>query len=95
MACRIILSKIFNKKQAKLISYLKNDWNLRVADKYTVALIEKLDTLSLQPNIGKPSSKNQGVRSLLISKHNRVFYKFKNNDIIIINMFDTGIHPNK
>ncbi|MDI9364711.1 MAG: type II toxin-antitoxin system RelE/ParE family toxin [Flavobacterium sp.] len=95
MARRIILSKRFTNKLAKLIAYLKIEWNKQVADEFSKELFSRIDTLSLQPFIGKPSNRKTNTRSILITKHNRMFYRVDGNLIKIVNMFDTLIHPKK
>ncbi len=75
MAYKIISSKRFSNKLAKLIFYLKTEWSHKVADNFSDKLFKRLDTLALQPFIGKPSNRKSNTRSLLITKHNRLFYR--------------------
>ncbi len=95
MACEIILSKRFTNKLSKLIAYLKKEWSYQVADDFSEKLFKRLDALSLQPFTGRPSNRKANTRSILITKHNRVFYKVDGETINIVNMFDTRIHPRK
>jgi hypothetical protein len=37
-------------------------------------VLEKLEKLAKNPNLGNPSLKNASIRSILITKHNRVYY---------------------
>jgi hypothetical protein len=41
------------------------------------------------------SERKPELRTILITKHNRLYYKFTNDRIIIINMFDTRKNPKK
>lgn len=95
MAYKIISSKRFSNKLDALISYLKTEWNYQVADDFSEKLFKRLDALALQPFIGKPSNRKTNTRSILITKHNRVFYRVDGDVIKIVNMFDTRIHPRK
>lgn len=95
MACRITYSKRFENKVVKLTAYLANEWSLQVMDNFFETLKRKLETLSHQPFIGKPSNRKTNTRSILITKHNRVFYRVDGETIKIVNMFDTRIHPRK
>lgn len=79
----------------KLTAYLAAEWSQQVMDNFFEALKMKLETLSHQPYIGKPSNRKTNTRSILITKHNRVFYRVDGDEIQIVNMFDTRIHPRK
>lgn len=79
----------------KVTAYLASEWSVQVMDNFFEILKMKLDTLSHQPFIGKPSNRKTNTRSILITKHNRVFYRVDGDVIKIVNMFDTRIHPRK
>jgi Txe/YoeB family toxin of Txe-Axe toxin-antitoxin module len=67
--------------------------------KHSFGVLNKMDkrieTLKKQPFIGKPSERKSEVRTILITKHNRLYYKFSNDTIIILNMYDTRRNPRK
>jgi plasmid stabilization system protein ParE len=67
----------------------------QVADEFSDVLFKRLDALALQPFTGKPSTRKTNTRSLLITKHNRVFYKVDGQTIKVVNMFDTRTNPRK
>ncbi len=81
MTYKIIYKKCFNQKLCKLLDYLKNDWSEGVAEKFIDELKERLKTVSEQPYIGPPSVVIKSVRSILITKHNRIFYRIKGHTI--------------
>jgi plasmid stabilization system protein ParE len=95
MALQIKFSKRFNSKSDKLTAYLKKEWGQTVAENFYQKLYKKLNTLAHQPHIGKPSETKKNIRSISITKHKRLYYRILNNKIIIVNMFDTRIHPTK
>ncbi len=95
MAYQIIYKKRFSQKLFKLLDYLKEEWSESVADKFINELQQRLYTLSNQPNIGVPSITVKSVRSILITKHNRIFYRIKVNQIEVINMYDTRSNPER
>lgn len=66
-----------------------------LADKFIDELQKRLSTLSKQPYIGAPSSIAKSVRSILITKHNRIYYRIKGNQIEIVNMYDMRINPKR
>ncbi len=93
MAYQIIYKKRFSNKLIKLLKYLEKNWNPKVASDFLRKLERRIDTIRKQPLVGKPSYKNPAIRAILITKHNRLYYKFSNNRIIIINMYDTRSDP--
>ena len=95
MAYKIIYKKRFQTKLFKLLDYLKQEWGNNVADSFIIRLQTRLDTLSQQPYIGASSTVIKSVRSILITKHNRLFYRIKDDTIEVLNMYDTRGNPKK
>jgi plasmid stabilization system protein ParE len=95
MAYQIIYKKRFLNKLLKLLDYLRSEWGNKVADKFIIKLQNRLTTLSKQPFIGTPSITVELVRSILITRHNRIFYRVKGNVIEVINMYDLRSNPKK
>ena len=95
MAYKIIYKKRFVNKLLKLLDYLKTDWGENVANTFISKLQKRIQTLSKQPYIGVPSLVIKTVRSILITKHNRLFYRIKDDTIEVINMYDTRSNPKK
>ncbi len=56
---------------------------------------KRIETLKEQPFIGKQSERKPEVRTVLITKHNKLYYKFTNNTIIILNIYNTRNNPKK
>ena len=79
MAYKIIYKKRFLNKLLKLLDYLKDEWGENVINSFIDKLQKRLRTLSVQPNIGISSAAIKSVRSILITKHNRLFYRIKGN----------------
>ena len=95
MAYQIIYKKRFSNKLIKLLYYLENNWNENTAADFLIKLDERIEILRKHPFIGKASVKKPEVRAILISKHNRIYYKISKNNIVIINMYDTRSNPNR
>ena len=94
MAYEIIVKKRFTAKVLRLLIYLEKEWSKTVADNFVAILEGRIETLSRQPYIGTPSGM-KNVRTILISKHNRLYYRIKSNKIEIITLFDTRMDPKK
>lgn len=95
MAYKVVYKKRFNNKLIKLLIYLEEKWNHQVAEEFLITLDKRINTLKHQPFVGKHSVTKPGIRAILITKHNRLYYKFNNTTIIIINMYDTRTNPKK
>jgi len=95
MAYQIIYKKRFTQKLFNLLDYLKKEWKEPAAEKFLQRFQSRMNTLSEQPFIGAPSTVVKEVRSILITRHNRVYYRIKGEIIEIINMYDTRTNPKK
>jgi len=89
MALRIITKKRFENKVMKLLLYLETEWSDTVAINFKVTLLEKLELLATQPKTGVEVNSLKNTRSILITKHNRVYYRIEENKIAVLNMIDT------
>lgn len=95
MAYEIIYKKSFLNKLLKLLDYLRINWGYSVADNFILKFQRRLNTISKHPFIGSPSVTVKSVRSILITRQNRIFYRVKGNVIEVINMYDTRANPKK
>jgi len=95
MAYKIIVRKRFTNKVVRLLSYLETEWNKEVAKDFLGKLDKRIQRLSLQPYIGVQLSNHKDTRSVLVTKHNRLYYRIGDETIEIINLYDTRINPRK
>jgi plasmid stabilization system protein ParE len=95
MAYKIVYKKRFSNKLVKLLQYLENEWNENTAAEFLNKLDKRIESLKEHPLIGKESAAKPEVRAILITKHNKLYYKFSNNKVIIMNMYDTRKNPKK
>ena len=79
----------------KVIEYLVTHWSYKKADEFEEITLSRLDTLVDLPLIGVISTANQAVRSILLTKHNKLYYQISGNLIIVLNIFDTRQNPSK
>lgn len=95
MAFEIILKKRFLNKLTKTLAYLEQEWSHEVAATFLKIIERRIEQLSQQPYLGVPSQKIKNVRGVLITKHNRMYYKIKGDYVFILNMYDTRMNPSK
>ncbi len=94
MGHQIIEKKRFTNKLFKLLEYLEKEWGHKVAANFFAKIKAHLNLLSNQPYIGQLESK-KNIRSILITKHNRLYYRVEGSSIEVLNMYDTRMKPKK
>ena len=95
MAYQIIVKKRFTNKVQKVLVYLEKEWSHKVAADFLLKIDRRIELLTKQPYVGAPSSKVKDIRGLLVTRHNRLYYKIKDDKVIILNMYDTRMNPEK
>jgi plasmid stabilization system protein ParE len=93
MAYQIIVKKRFTNKLQKILAYIEKEWSHKVAVAFLLKIDRRVEQLSKQPYVGVPSSRVKEVRGLLITRHNRLYYKIKDDKVIVLNMYDTRMNP--
>jgi plasmid stabilization system protein ParE len=94
MEYEVIINKRFAAKLTKVLEYLENEWSKEVAFAFLAKVYSRIYALQTHPYIGSLTSM-QNVRSTLITKHNRMYYKVLDNKIIILNLYDTRSKKNR
>jgi len=51
--------------------------------------------LASNPKIGIKSKSDKTIRSLLVTKHNRLYFSVDDDKILLLQLFDTRQHPSK
>lgn len=78
----------------KIIDYLAENWEPKVADNFVIKLKKTLSILE-KGNIKFRKSKKNYVFEVLIIKHNLLIYKESNTKIELLQFYDTRQHPKK
>jgi len=94
MAYKIIVTKKIEKSAAKVSQWLRNEWSIKSSNQFEKRLIETISEIILNPGIGRQSSK-KNVRSLSVTKHNRLYYKISKTSIILLDLFETKQSPTR
>ena len=79
----------------QVVNYLLKEWSTKAAADFINKVEDRVYNLSLLPNVGIASIKEPSIRSVLITKHNRLYYQTKSGKLIILNIFDTRQNPKK
>ena len=95
MAIPIIWSQNSIYDFERIINYLKYNWSDRIALEFEYKLYNKVELLANQPLIGKTSTSFNTIKSILITKHNRLYYQLTNLGLEVLNILDTRQNPDK
>jgi len=74
---------------------LLSNWSSEIAAKFSQRLEAHLFNLSFHPFIGRKSENKHNVRSILISRFNRLYYSLDKDTIELIGIFDMRQNPAK
>jgi len=88
MAYEIVINKRFTNKLLRVLDYLEKEWGQKVALAFLDEVYARIYFLQSHPHIGSLTSIDT-VRSTIITKHNRLFYRVVGNKIVILNLYDT------
>ena len=78
-----------------ILVYLLENWTLEVALDYESNVYDLIDTIVHNPSIGTASEKYAGLRKFLITKHGFLIYRISENNLEIVDIFDTRQNPDK
>lgn len=94
------MMKVFFTKRAynsfsKIKDYLIEEWSDSVAIAFEQKTIDFLDLVESFPEMGIVEIAEKNLRSYLLTKRVRIFYRIKGNQIIILTFFDVRKNPKK
>lgn len=95
MAYDVVFKLRFNNKLITLLQYLEKHWGEKTAVELLETIDQRIEALKFYPLIGKPSRIKPEIKSVLITKHNRLYYRVQKKKIIILNMYDTRRNPQR
>ena len=95
MAKEIKWTKTAAKNFAKTVAYLEENWHETVVSEFVRRTYELLLLLSEFPKLGELQDNKREIRGILITKHNKLFYRTDKNNLIVLKIFDTRQNPRK
>ena len=79
MEKRIIITKRFRKNTFSIYQYLIQNFSRKTALLFLDRIEDRLSLIAKYPTIGKASAQRKHVRSIILSPHNLLFYRYQNN----------------
>ncbi len=95
MAIQIIWSKNAVADFERIIRYLNKMWTEKIALEFEYKVYSKVELLASQPQIGRTSTSFNTIKSILITKHNRLYYQISDLGLEVLNILDTRQNPDK
>jgi plasmid stabilization system protein ParE len=95
MAYEIVWTKKARETTEKVVDYLENNWSAKVADYFIDNIHFHLSMLASGSLKGRPLKTNSKIKSVLITKHNRLYYRERKNSIQLLLLWDTRQNPKK
>ena len=95
MAVKIVWSKKASLKFDQIVTYLLDEWGENVAKEFIQKVFDFFDILSDFPEIGSLENKEKDIRGFTIVKQVTLFYRIKDDKVILILFFDNRQNPNK
>ncbi len=87
MALKIYWTKRAEKSFENIIDFLLEEWNEKVAENFTKKVFDFLNILSEFPEIGTIENSEKEIRGFNIIKQVILFYRVKENKIILLKFF--------
>jgi hypothetical protein len=92
---KIIISGRFRNNTLRVYQYLLKEFSAKIAFNFLDRLEKRIEFITKNPTVSKLSAKRKDVRSILFTPHNQLFYRYKNNIIEILCLFDMRKNPKK
>lgn len=79
----------------KIVEYLGVSFGELSAKSFILRTFSIIDTLSEYPEIGTKESNERYIRGFVITKHNTIFYRYTDSELVLLNFFDNRKNPKK
>ncbi|MBV6474050.1 MAG: hypothetical protein JPMHGGIA_02352 [Saprospiraceae bacterium] len=77
-----------------ILEYLTNEWGEKAAVKFQSKLEHLLNLISSNPYLGALENSRNRIYSILLIKNVRVYYRIRDEKLIVLALFDVRRNPN-
>jgi plasmid stabilization system protein ParE len=92
---KVILSKRASQKLDKLLNYLETEWSLKVKHDFISKFDKALSQIKKYPDSSPHSNNVNGLFKKVVTKQTTIYYKFNDNAISVVTIFDNRMNPKK
>lgn len=89
MVRKIVWTKRAISKFNNIITYLEEEWGEQVTENFVRKTYDIIELISDQSDLGTLENIDKNIIGFLLTKHNRLFYRITDKEIILLNFFDT------
>jgi plasmid stabilization system protein ParE len=79
----------------QIIDYLKENWEVKVTIKFIDIIDEIIAQISLNPRQFPVIQKREKIRKCVITRHNSLYYRERNEFVDILRIYDNRQDPHK
>ncbi len=90
----IRISKSASAKLEKLLHFLETEWSVKVKQDFIGKLDKTLHQIQNHPDSFPASDKINGLRKCVVTKQTTIFYKYSDDVIFVVAIFDNRQDPN-
>tara|TARA_R110001592_G_scaffold108190_1_gene302620 strand:+ start:393 stop:689 length:297 start_codon:yes stop_codon:yes gene_type:complete len=95
MARKVVWTKRAIYKFNQIVDYLERDWGHNVTQNFVIKAYDIIELISDQSDLGTLENPEKQIRGFVLTKHNRLFYRVTEEEIILLNFFDTRSGPKR
>ena len=95
MALTIFWSKKADEKFDQIIKFLIEEWGEKTTKSFIRKVYDFLEILQEFPEIDTVENKKSNIRGFVIIKQLTLFYKIKQDKIILLNFYDNRMNPRR
>lgn len=95
MAYRIQINRRFEINVQQVYAYIATEFGNKAADNFLERLYIRIYSLSVTPFSGIVVPKQKDVRKIIISKHNKLYYRIKGKIVTMLILFSSKLNPSK
>ena len=90
---QITISENAKRRIENVFHYLEQEWSEKVRDDFKFKLLKQVDFLRQNPYMFPASQVKKNIRRCIITKHNAMYYRVKDNEVEIVTLHDTRSDP--
>jgi plasmid stabilization system protein ParE len=92
---RIFWTKRSKNRFQDITEHLKSAFGIKTSEGFKIRVLDFLELLSKFPELGSLEVPDKEIYGFQLSKQTRLFYRLKENQIILLTFFDSRQDPKK
>lgn len=78
-----------------IVDYLFQEWGETVTKNFVERFYNIVELIVQNPEMGKIEVPEKEIRAFVVTKHNTLFYRFDDKNVILLNVFDNRQSPSR